>query len=274
MTAPVRVALPRIVQAPPAQPPATGLLRFAHTPALEDDRWTAGYIYRPEIPAETARNRSNVTGTVATNVGTGHDPAPVETIPWMLEVDDNNSTFDYRAEDLGARAARILDAYTSMLLERELWLGEIAQADNLPNRYFAHNATTDITPGTLPTPQAAVAVLMDALGDAGVGDGMIHCSKSVGIRVPDAWRNQNTFTDFGFVVVAGAGYTGSGPAGQAGPNWMYATQVVNVRLGPIEVLRGGLPANLDRASNTLTYRAQRIGATDFAGPVFACQVTP
>jgi hypothetical protein len=90
--------------------------------------------------------------------------------------------------------------------------------------------------------------------------------------MPDAWQNPQTLTDYGFVVVAGAGYPGTGPTGQAGPNWMYATSMVNYRLGPIEVNFGDTNAYMDRASNTLTYRALRVGATDFAGPVYACQV--
>jgi hypothetical protein len=115
---------------------------------------------------------------------------------------------------------------------------------------------------------------MDALADSGVGDGMIHVSKSVGLRMPDAWRNSQTYEDHGFVVVSGAGYPGTGPTGQAGPNWVYATAMVNVRLGPIEVGPGTWRNSIETSKNDVTYRAQRVGAADFAGPVFACQVTP
>jgi hypothetical protein len=273
VSSPVRVAPPSLIAAPPAKPPAAGLLSLAIDATPNDSRWLAGYSYRPELPANVAHNRSPVTATVGANIGAGIDPPLIDTIPWELEIVDVNSTLDMNADDLAARSRRILEAYTSMLLERELWTGEIAIADSLPNRYLQRASTTNITPGTLPPPQTAVALLMDALTDSGVGDGMIHCAKAVGIRLPDAWRNQQTFQDHGFVVVSGAGYPGTGPTGQAGPNWVYATAMVNVRLGPIDVGPGDLQSNILVSKNEVTYRAQRFGATDFAGPVFACQVS-
>jgi hypothetical protein len=107
---------------------------------------------------------------------------------------------------------------------------------------------------------------------AGFTTVMLHAAKDVALRMPDAWRNQNTMNDYGFAVVGGAGYPGTGPTGQAGPNWVYATSMVNYRLGDIEVDFGDSQSYIDRASNTATFRALRVGATDFAGPVFACQV--
>jgi hypothetical protein len=65
--------------------------------------------------------------------------------------------------------------------------------------------------------------------------------------MPDAWRNQQTLTDYGFVVVGGAGYPGTGPTGQAGPNWIYATSMVNYRLGPIEINFGNTDSYIDRS---------------------------
>jgi hypothetical protein len=223
-----------------------------------------------------------VTTTLGANVGTGIPPGHIDTIPWWLEVEDPQSTFSFREEDEEARVRRILEAYTSKLLEREFWTGEIKTADNLPNRVLARTiaggdiltGATDVTPGTVPTTvQAAVATLMKALGDASMGDGMIHAPKHLGLRVPDAWRNTQTYEDYGFVVVTGAGYPGTGPAG-TGTNWMYATGPVNVRLGDIEVIPGELRESINTSSNTVYYRARRIGAVDFAGPVFACQVNP
>jgi hypothetical protein len=287
MTAPTRIMPATIVPAQHAQAPKTGLLSLANKPDLRDidgspTRWEGGYSYRPELPVGTARNRSLVTSTVGGNVGTGSNPAPVDTIPWMLELLDPESTFTWTAHDLAARGNRLLEAYTSKLLERELWTGEIKAADNLPNRVLARPITggdiltgaTDVTPGVVPTSvQAAVATLMKALGDAGMGDGMIHAPKHLGLRMPDAWRNAQTYEDYGFVVVTGAGYPGTGPAG-TGTNWMYVTETVNVRLGDIEVTPGEVRESINTTSNTITYRARRVGAVDFAGPVFACQVNP
>jgi hypothetical protein len=279
MTAPVVVGPQQPIDPPRIQAPATGLVSLARQPDKGDDRWMLGYQYRPEVPVGSARNRGTTSTTIGATIGgTAAIADRVHTIPFYLTVEDAEAAFSYEAVDLSDRVQRELEAYTSKLLAHEFWTGEIATADNLPNRVLAGPDTVDITgdyggAGPL-APQAAVAALMQALADHGMADGMIHCSKYVGIRLPDAWRNEQTLTDHGFLVVADSGYPGTGPAGTGGPNWAYATEIVNVRLGPIELVPMDLPQSIDRASNTVTYRAQRVGAVDFAGPVFAIQVTP
>lgn len=280
MTAPVRALVAPInIDAPTFDQSESGLLSLAadgtaqaRAAGGDPNRWMGGYAYRPILPAYIARNVSQLTGHSATNVGTGQNPGTVETLPWTLEVADSISTFQMRNEDMVSRARAIMESYTSYLLERELWLGELKATDNLPNRVLASGAATDVTGGTPPAPQTAVARLVGSLNRAGFPTVMIHAAKDVALRMPDAWRNQQTLNDYGFVVVGGAGYPGTGPAGQAGPNWIYATAMVSYRLGPIEVNFGDSSSYIDRASNTATFRALRVGATDFAGPVYACQV--
>ena len=46
---------------------------------------------------------------------------------------------------------------------------------------------------------------------------------------------------------------------------MYATEIVNVRLGEIELVPESFRESVNISSNTITYRAQRVGAADFAG---------
>ncbi len=270
----INIAAPRVDQA------ETGLLSLAADGTAqaraaggdEPDRWMGGYAYRPLLPGNIVRNVSQITGSAGANVGAGSMPANVSTIPWTLEVEDSVSTMILRQEDREARARQIMEDYTSYLLERELWSGEIKSQDNLPNRVLAGPDTTVLVPGGTATPQTAVALLVGALNRAGFPTVMIHAAKDVALRLPDGWRNQQTLNDYGFVVVGGAGYPGTGPALQAGPTWIYATSMVNYRLGPIEVNFGDLNSYIDRASNTATFRALRVGATDFAGPVYACQV--
>lgn len=281
MTAPVRVfPAPINIAAPRVNQPGTGLLSLAvdGTAAARaggqgsEDRWEGGYAYRPALPGNIVRNSSQITGTTGVSIGLGTRTATVETIPWTLEVRDSISTIQRGEENMEARARQVLEDYTSYLLERELWLGEIRTADNLPNRVLQSGTTTNITPGTLPPPQTAVALLVGVMNRAGFPTVMLHAAKDAALRMPDAWRNQQTLTDYGFVVVGGAGYPGTGPTGQAGPNWIYATSMVNYRLGAIEVNFGNTDSYIDRSSNSMTFRALRVGATDFAGPVYACQV--
>lgn len=279
MTTPVVLGPTQPINAPQAVPPATGLVALANKPDMAgDDRWELGYSYRPEFPSGVVRNRSSIAGTIGQSIGgVNTDSTRVTVIPVYHTVEDVNSTIGHLALDLEGRATRGLEAYTSKLVAHEFWTGEIAKTDGLPNPVLSGPNTVDITgeyaPGAL-APQAAVAALMQALADNGMGDGMIHCSRYVGIRLPDAWRNEQTMQDHGFVVVSDAGYPGTGPTGQAGVNWMYATAPVNVRLGAIELIPEEIRQSIDRASNTITYRAQRVGGVDFAGPCFAIQVTP
>lgn len=261
MTAPVRVAPAANVEAPPAVPPVSGLTSLARFPTNPDERWIAGYSYVPELPADTVINRSPVTGTRGDNLGTGEQPALVEVMPWMLEVSKKFSSFAL-GQDHAAILQRLLEAYTSRLLERELWSGEIAQADNLPNNYLTKDP--EALTGTF-GPQAAVAELVSALNDAGMGDVMVHVPKKIGILLPDTWRNDSTLEEYGFVVVSGAGYPSSS-------NVIYATEMVNVRLTEPEAFPGNMNEAFDTRTNDISYYAQRIGAVDFAGPVFSCTV--
>lgn len=271
MSTPVRSSPRATVDTPPIEVPEAGLVPLARRPSMPDERWLGGYTYRTEYPT-AARNRSQNTATVGDNVVVNRGPELIDTIPVALTVLDEISAFHYNLEDLPKRAERILDAYTSRLLERELWMGEIADADDLPNRRFVSDDTVDVTPGTLPSPQVGISVLMNALAEAGGADGMIHMSRYTAILTPDAWKNEETLEKYGFVIVSGAGYPGTGPDG-TGDGWMYATSFVNVRLGPIEIVPEEINQAVRTSDNTIIYYAQRFAAADFAGPVFACQVS-
>lgn len=260
------------VPAPKAQPPAGGLISLARRPDVDaDNRWQLGYRYRPEVPAGDVRNRSTLDGTYGADLGVPNPPdLRVEVVPVYLTIVDTTSTIGFVADDPAARARRIMEANTSRLLAHELWTGELADLDGSPNPRLA-GADTTVLSGTL-APQKAVAALVQAMADAGMADTMLHTNRNVGIQLPDGWRNEETLAEQGFCVVSDAGYPGTGPTGQAG-SWMYATEIVNVRLGEVELIPGQFRDSVDPASNTITYRAQRVGAADFAGPVFAVQVS-
>lgn len=266
------------VDAPPVDAtPATGLLPLARKPSTSDERWTGGYEYLPKVPPRNLRNRSLLTpADQGANLGSGVTNTPlVQTTPWQLEVEHRITTFQMNTGDPEADAREQLEAYTSMLLERELWTGEIKALENLPNRVLSSVSAITVT-GAAQPPQKAVGLLVDAItsptGGKMPGPIMIHMPKRMALLLPDGWRNPQTLEDHGFVVVAGAGYPGTGPNG-TGDNWIYATEVVNVRLTDIEVIPGQLRESILTSENTIPYLARRIGATDFAGPVYTCQVT-
>lgn len=263
-------ALP--VKAREAEPPVNGLTTLANRPDTSDPHWQLGYAYRPEIPARIVRPRSIGSANLGANQGNPNWSGIVSTVPILLTVEDRVSAMEFSIEDYPARAERLLNAYTTKLLEHELWTGEMAALDSLPNRVLATPSSVDISPG-VPLPlQPAIARLVGALGDAGMCSAMIHAPDYLAILSPAPWQNDETLKEFGFIIVSGSGYPGTGPAG-TGNNWIYATEIVNVRLGDPEVIPDTFAAAVDKSSNTIAYYAQRVGAADFAGPVFACQVS-
>lgn len=257
------------VKAPKAEPPSSGLLEHARQGDTSDPHWEAGYWYRPELPVRTARNRGWASGTYGANIGSGEVRPIVEVVPYVLSAEDVVSTFEMRDGDHDDRMKRILKALSSHLLERELWTGEITQANSAPTPYLAHADTETVTPAGSGVKEA-VGALLKAYMDCGMGPAMIHAPKDLAVLMPDAWRNEDTLKEHGFVVVSGSGYPGTGPGG-TGSRWMYITEFVNYRLSDdISVSSDG--SNINRADNTAVYRAERVGSADFAGPAFACQV--
>jgi hypothetical protein len=261
----VRVSLPEA-------PVASGLFSLSLHPEIVDTHWEAGYQYLPKLPGTTVRNRSTTDGgpgSIGDNVGIGASAEPITVKPWQLEVGEEISTLQMNSDVVTPDSARaLLEFYTSMLLERELWTGEITLAEGSGNRYLADDdllAEPAITTG-VHNPQEAVATLVGRLAAAGMGQVMIHVPKRVGIMLPDGWRNEETLAEQGFVVVSGAGY----PDG----NRIYGTEVCNVRVSEIFMLGDPTRDNINTRTNTVSYNARRIGAVDFAGPVFACDITP
>jgi hypothetical protein len=108
----------------------------------------------------------------------------------------------------------------------------------------------------------ALGLLEQQLADCYAGQGLIHVPRSV-LPTLAAWnliveRDGRLYTMAGNLVVAGTGYTGSGPDGTApaaGTAWIYATGAAwGYRSDPY-VTR--LRDSLDRTSNTLRMLAER-----------------
>lgn len=87
------------------------------------------------------------------------------------------------------------------------------------------------------------------------------------------WRDGTQWvTPNGHVVVADAGYTGSGPQGEGGTatQWAYATDMIRFRYGPIDVLPSSDSAEaiaqvVDRTNNDFTAWAGQFIGTEWDG---------
>lgn len=272
------------VNPPQPQPPRVGLLasarveNFSASPAAASDtdpvtRWEAGFAWAPENVC-TGGGVADPCGTdalTATVALTSQEYQPV-----LLWKADRCSTTD-RTRDRVGRARRALTACTSKLLASEFWEGTLAMAKGFPNRFLADPLANTLTNGAV-SEASAIACLEEGLAACSCGTGMIHVTPGMMIRIADhhlVERFGNTFrTPNDTLVVADAGYTGTGPEGQAaldGSVWAYATDMVDVRLGPIVVFPSANPDDAAAMTigtapdNLLTYRAQRLAAATWDG---------
>lgn len=286
------------VAPPPLRPPVVSLVTSGRDAlaAGEDvgDRWVDGFSFQPELNVDP--DLLAACGGTST-AGATPDQPTVETVPWHAQVQDVcKSTFGYRGRDYVQRAVTALAAATPKAVEFEFWTGETAQAAGWPNLYLTNGTATDVTPtpGTAVTLDEGVALLEQALADCGSGArGMIHCQPLATPSTAIVRREGATLLTLrDTLVVPGVGYPGTGPTGTApaaGKTWMYATGMVDVRLGPIQVYgrvgqgsggwvdvdNGGqavgfdperfAPALLDRSTNTLTVPATRPVAAAWDG---------
>lgn len=198
----------------------------------------------------------------------------VEAWPFEVWAGDKCAPWEL-GRDWRGRARRQLAASLSYQVAAELWIGTQAQAmADAPNRYLASIGSDVLTDG--PTSATdALAVLEYAIGQCAHGArGVIHATRhaltywaQLGL-VRREGAQLLTFLDT--IVVADAGYDGSGPDGQAaldGSQWAYATGIPIVRLGPERTIPDSddLGPALNRGTNTVEYRAERRAAVSWDG---------
>jgi hypothetical protein len=291
------------VPAPPPLPPVLGLLSCAITPPSGDgddgtdykamdlsalptdlkaeldtvrgEPWITGYGYLP-------RNLSAAINRAIGDVTTVDDPfdppneTPVIVQPWAVFTKFTLTSLDWEAEDFQQRAEEQLDAALTQAIEQEFWDGTLAQANSWPNNYLSNDAAvTDITPGGGPVSVLAGLGMLQTAMKQGMGaQGMIHVMPEAVPNLLNTRLVGKYLLDmFGNIIVPGVGYSGLGPGGStpdAGTTWMYATDMVSVRVQKqAHVFPGSFAEALDRSQggypNTITFRAFKIVGASFDG---------
>lgn len=255
-----------LVDATPNAPPRFGLLASA-TVLTGDGEWQAGVTFAPEAcgggrVADPCEPGSNVPPT---------NPETVEADSFWVQALDSCATFD-RARDREARARRLLEACQSARIAEEFWEGNQAIASGWPNQYLANEDSDVVTTGPA-TPIEALACLELALADCMCGQrGMIHATRDVvtywaSERLVEKVGNM-LLTSFDTIVVPDAGYTGVSPIRALpadGSVWAYATPMVTVRLGAVELPATDLGAQVNIANNDQVVVAQRLAVVTHSG---------
>lgn len=260
------------IPALPALPPTTSLLatlRSLGAPYLVDEdrgadqHWTGGVEWDPET-----------CGASGTSLFCG-DPTTkeiderrgiLEASAFAVWAGDKCSAFDYQADQYETRARNQLRACQSFRVSEELWDGALASANSYPTAYFTQSGlATAITDADGLTPVDALGCLELYLARNSCGaPGMIHATASVVTQ----WISHQLVRREGSVlrtlldtiIVTDGGYSGAAPADstdEAGVSWAYATDYIQVRLGPVEFYSADRTERMDWAANTIYAIAER-----------------
>lgn len=250
----------------PLAKPRMGLLAAA---AVQDSpagvRWANGLTWHPELIGDgtTAFGARELACTTASIAVTG-SPTNEEADPFMIYAYDKCSSMDDAdltdPRDRKGRARRLLEATQSWSIAREFWSGAISNAQGLQNTWLAKTGVTVASTGST-TPQKALAKLDKAIAvNMTNGRGMIHCTVEVLDRLVDlqAIRREGAtwLTGFDNIVVADAGYSGDRDGQSTTEEWMIASTMVEIYLGPVLQAENEIET-YDRSINDVIVWAQR-----------------
>lgn len=263
------------------EPSEYGILSPATTVITDnDDRWVSGFTY-PTIDG-------GASVTLAPIYGDSSVPAGTEVIspedgalpyrfyyPFDIKASMSASTMGSTPEEIYANTESVLDTVIQKAIEIEFWSGAIAKtltaASAASGNRFLGLDYTDVTPAGSAggvKPRYAQALLEQALGDATIGSkGVLHAPRLVASTLKVKDSNGVLKTNLGTPLVAGTGYSLTGPDGQpaaAGKAWMFATGPMTVRLGSLSVVPGETSQAIDTRINTITYYIDRPAAISWS----------
>jgi len=261
----------------PAQQGFNLLASAERLPSEGDDRWMQGVAFRSESCVDY--QGFNPCAELEGLPELGGDELTYA-LPVGYRVRDECSTMSGRFDD--QRARRMAEHVADYVVAEELWTGALSKVDpfdtpfgtGLVNPHLANeDAVTVLTAAT--DIMTALATLEEAVRRASRGGpaflhGAISVIGQVGQNLERVGNELRTPTNG--IVVADAGYPGTGPDG-TGTGWLYGTGPIVVGLGPIRT--DTAPAStIDRRTNTRQVLADRMFLATFAPCAhFAIQVT-
>lgn len=233
------------------------------------------------LSAATTATATGVTFTIANRISQPNGGGTRFIHPFGLQAEQTCSAFT-PAADWEGRARRRLAAQESKGVEKEFTLATIKPA----NPHLQDNTNTvKLNGGTAVGLRQGLELLVQAIADHNLGIGMIHARPGLITAwsgIPDLLVIQNgkLYTYNGNLIVSGSGYTGAAPdhtAASSTSEWAYATEVLQVHRGPVEVFTPS-PAsnqNMDINANSVTIRAQRMYAIVGNFPaIYTVQINP
>ncbi len=255
------------IEAPPALAPLHNLIDTAAavSPTLEvEKKWELGFSYRP-TSCGCAQAWSWECGEEKAEKDPPSPTALVEYEPFIIHAANPDCQ---HVDDPSGEAEALLELTKSRAVEHELWTGTMGPG----NLHLASVGATQLNGGAATGPRAALAALTQAIASCGGGNrGMIH-APAYAVELWSDWLVEDgdvlRTKVRGDIVIPGAGYPGTSPAGAApadGTTWAYATGMVSVLLGEVEIVPDEDGQALDRRTNSLIYRAERSAAATWDG---------
>lgn len=263
------------VDGPSAAPPRLGLVAQAPTIIGNDQRWQGGYAYLPESCGAATGTADPCESAARTVQRADANPDVVAVEPFVVWAADTCTALAAGGRDFEGRAKRLLNASQSKQVEAEFWSGAQSIESGFNNPRLANDEDSNVVNLTdaAVSPTEALGCLEQGLADCMAGGrGMIHATMAtvthwVALNLVRREGNQ-LLTYLDTIVVPGAGYDGSGPLNNNpavdDSAWAYATEMVQVRLGDVDV-SSRIDGFDNDMQNTITVFAQRLAAVDWSG---------
>jgi hypothetical protein len=217
-----------VFPAPQIEPTEFGLFAVAkpneHLTTAMDEEWVRGFYQMYNTLPNYVRGWDETSSTSYVSSSNPASPLYRELKPIFLEVEDYRSTFDLPAEDKFTRAKLQLEGVSQKALEYELWNGEVALAEGLPNMFLSDSNVTVVhsaaAHGDAYSPKRALSLLEHYVGgQSPAGEhGVLHLTRDAFILMMtnngvfmDNKDRQHMQTAAGTHVIVGSGYSGDGP---------------------------------------------------------------
>lgn len=265
----------RIVDAPALLPYRYGLAAVAQPAAIQDPHELFGVQYEQIAQDYTPGVAAGACYTGGSeNVSISASAAPYAIgLPFSVYAGVQCSIIGYDEQFILDRARAILKLGWQNAAETALWGGAVNNAPSLAG------SGTLVVPGASGVSfTAGLAALEEYMGANYLATAVIHARRDAG---PWAAKNFQIYersgqlqTVLGSQWCFGGGYLNTGPTGVAAPAgslWMYATGIVQVRLGEA-FINGALAENYNRTTDVQTVFAEQQTVLTVDGPTVAVLV--
>lgn len=263
-----------VVEAPRIVPSAFGLLAVVKPEnSADEDRWIRGFAQEWETTVQNVSNWDDTDTTEAQLVNGATVNYYDDIKPFFVEVEESRSALGFIGIDRIARITRQLEGVTQKAMEAELWDGAVRKGETHDNKALSSASATVLNGGTALNPKRALALLEYKIGEVSHGgeQGIIHMTRDVAAILSSNSHmlfhdkdKEHLQTFGGTPVIVGAGYSGTGPDGDAGATasatnkWIYATGLVRTYVGDVDIVNDNLSQAYDVNGNQNDMRLKAI----------------